>query len=176
MAAQSVCSMAPVLASTKTLPTTPASRSGFLQGSTLSAAPQHILAASRRAPLCIQARYRGTGTDLSKVPPFKRHEQDCGSTEVQVARISARVTQLTSHLKEHKKDYAATRGLVKMLGQRRRLMTYLYKESRPKYEQILRELGVRPLKVQASRGVIVKLTEGSEVEVMGAEEQEAATT
>ena len=46
---------------------------------------------------------------------------------------------------------------------------------RPKYEQVLRELGVRPLKVQASRGVIVKLTEGSEVEVMGAEEQEAAT-
>ena len=80
--------------------------------------------------LLCRARYRGTGTDLSKVPPFKRHEQDCGSTEVQVARISARVTQLTSHLKEHKKDYAATRGLVKMLGQRRRLMTYLYKESR----------------------------------------------
>lgn len=46
---------------------------------------------------------------------------------------------------------------------------------RPKYEQLLRELGVRPLKVQASRGVIVKLTEGSEVEVMGAEEAEAAT-
>jgi hypothetical protein len=46
---------------------------------------------------------------------------------------------------------------------------------RPKYEQLLRELGVRPLKVQASRGVIVKLTEGAEVEVMGAEDAEAAT-
>ena len=77
-----------------------------------------------------RARYRGTGTDLSKVPAFKRHEEDCGSTEVQIARISARVIQLTSHLKEHRKDYAATRGLVKLLGQRRRLMTYIYKESR----------------------------------------------
>ena len=67
---------------------------------------------------------------MSKVPAFKRHEEDCGSTEVQIARISARVTQLTSHLKEHRKDYAATRGLVKLLGQRRRLMTYIYQESR----------------------------------------------
>ena len=67
---------------------------------------------------------------MSKVPAFKRHEEDCGSTEVQIARLSARVIQLTSHLKEHKKDYAATRGLVKLLGQRRRLMTYIYKESR----------------------------------------------
>lgn len=77
-----------------------------------------------------RARYRGTGTDLSKVPAFKRHEEDCGSTEVQIARLSARVTQLTAHLKEHRKDFGATRGLVKMLGQRRRLMTYLYRESR----------------------------------------------
>ncbi len=74
------------------------------------------------------------------MPPFKRHEEDCGSTEVQVARISARVTQLTSHLKEHKKDYAATRGLVKMLGQRRRLMTYLYKESRYTPYRVLRHI------------------------------------
>ena len=80
-------------------------------------------------PIC-RSRYRGTGTDLSKVPAFKRHEEDCGSTEVQIARISARVLQLTSHLKEHRKDYAATRGLVKLLGQRRRLMTYIYQESR----------------------------------------------
>ena len=82
-----------------------------------------------------RARYRGTGTDLSKVPAFKRHEEDCGSTEVQIARISARVIQLTSHLKEHRKDYAATRGLVKLLGQRRRLMTYIYKESRYSFVQ-----------------------------------------
>ena len=53
-----------------------------------------------------------------------------GSTEVQIARISARVLQLTSHLKEHRKDYAATRGLVILLGQRRRLMTYLYRQDR----------------------------------------------
>ena len=55
------------------------------------------------------------------------------------------------------------------------LLTFPNAWCRPKYEQLLRDLGVRPLKVQASRGVIVKLTEGSEVEVMGAEEAEAAT-
>ena len=77
-----------------------------------------------------RSRYRGVGTDLSKVSTFKRHEEDCGSTEVQIARLSARVTQMTSHLKEHRRDYAATRGLVKLLGQRRRLMTYIYRENR----------------------------------------------
>ncbi|CAK0738860.1 hypothetical protein CVIRNUC_001103 [Coccomyxa viridis] len=176
MAAQTMCSMSPSLASTRTAPLAPAVRSGFMQGSALPVSAKHIIAAAPRcASLSIQSRYRGTGTDLSKVPAFKRHEEDCGSTEVQIARLSARVLQLTSHLKEHRKDYAATRGLVKLLGQRRRLMTYIYQESRPKYEELLRELSIRPLKVQASRGVIVKLTEGSEVEVMGAEEQEAAT-
>ena len=67
---------------------------------------------------------------MSKVPAFKRHEADCGSTEVQIARISARVSQLTAHLKQHRKDFGATRGLVALLGQRRRLMTYIYKENR----------------------------------------------
>ena len=85
---------------------------------------------SRCVRVLCRARYRGAGTDLSKVPAFKRHEEDCGSTEVQIARLTARVVQLTSHLKVHRKDFGATRGLVKMLGQRRRLMTYLYKESR----------------------------------------------
>jgi small subunit ribosomal protein S15 len=77
-----------------------------------------------------RARYRGVGTDLSKVDQFKRHTADVGSTEVQIARISARVLQLTAHLKEHRKDFAATRGLVILLGQRRRLLTYLYKHNR----------------------------------------------
>ena len=77
-----------------------------------------------------RARYRGRGTDLSKIDQFKRHANDVGSTEIQIARISARVLQLTSHLKEHRKDYAATRGLIIMLGQRRRLMQYLYRQDR----------------------------------------------
>ena len=80
------------------------------------------------ALLC-RARYRGQGTDLSKVA-FKRHEKDCGSSELQVAALSARVTQLTSHLQEHKKDYASRRGLMVILSRRKALMKYLYRWNR----------------------------------------------
>jgi ribosomal protein S15 len=77
-----------------------------------------------------RAKYRGIGTDQSKVAQFQRAEADTGSTEVQIARISARVEQLTGHLQQHRKDYAATRGLTILLGQRRRLMRYLYQQNR----------------------------------------------
>ena len=105
----------------------------------------------------MDARYRGVGTDLSKVPSLQRSPSDTGSSEVQVARLSARVLQLTSHLQTHRKDYAATRGLMAVLSQRRRLLRYLYKHDRPMYERCLAELGVRPLKANAGRGVMVKL-------------------
>ena len=77
-----------------------------------------------------RARFRGYNTDLSKVAQFKRAPIDTGSTEVQVAQLTARVQQLTTHLQEHRKDYACRRGLVILLGQRRRLMKYLYNVNR----------------------------------------------
>ncbi len=76
------------------------------------------------SPSC-SARYRGHGTDLSKVPQFQRHEGDSGSPEVQIARMSARVLQLTAHLEQHKKDYATRRGLLQILSQRKQMMLYL---------------------------------------------------
>lgn len=103
------------------------------------------------------ARYRGVGTDLSKIPLVIRSPADVGSTEAQVARLSARVIQLTAHLKEHKKDFGATRGLMAILGQRRRLLRYLFKNDRQSYEKTIAVLNVRPLKAQSSRGVFVKL-------------------
>ncbi|EIE27524.1 hypothetical protein COCSUDRAFT_21435 [Coccomyxa subellipsoidea C-169] len=173
--AQVMCNVPQSLASCRCPPSTSASRRGFLQGAAVSAPLSRVSGSPlRTAVLAIEARYRGKGTDLSKVDQFKRHEADVGSTEIQIARISARVLQLTEHLQTHRKDYASTRGLVILLGQRRRLLTYLYKHNRPKYEQLLRELSIRPLKVQAARGVIVKLSEGSEVEVMGAAAVEQA--
>lgn len=105
----------------------------------------------------MEARYRGVGTDLSKVPALQRSPADTGSSEVQVARLSARVTQLTGHLQTHRKDYAATRGLMAILSQRRRLLRYLYKHDRAAYERVLAECGIRPLKASAGRGVMVKL-------------------
>ncbi|CAL8463454.1 g2988 [Coccomyxa elongata] len=173
--AQVTCNLASNLASCRLHPSTSASRTGFFQGTPVPANCRLATSAPRAAALSIEARYRGKGTDLSKVDQFKRHEADVGSTEIQIARLTARVNQLTGHLQTHRKDYASTRGLIIILGQRRRLLQYIYKHNRPKYEQLLRELKIRPLKVQAARGVVVKLTEGSEVVVMGAEEMEAAT-
>lgn len=83
---------------------------------------------------------------MEKVPQFKRHEKDVGSPEVQVAQLSARVTQLTAHLKVHRKDYATTRGLMLILGQRKRLLEYLLIKDRDSYERVVGELGIRRLK------------------------------
>ncbi len=62
-----------------------------------------------------RARYRGINTDKSRVAQFKRAESDTGSSEVQIAQLTARVQQLTAHLQVHRKDYASTRGLMKVL-------------------------------------------------------------
>lgn len=76
-------------------------------------------------PRCRSARYRGQGTDLSKVPQYKRHDSDSGSAEVQIARLSARVLQLTEHLAEHKKDFSTRRGLLTVLSKRKQMLLYL---------------------------------------------------
>ncbi|KFM28619.1 30S ribosomal protein S15 [Auxenochlorella protothecoides] len=89
------------------------------------------------------ARYRGKGTDLSRVPAFQRSSTDSGSSEVQIARLTARVAQLTVHLQEHKKDYASRRGLMQVLSRRKQLLLYLQSTDRPKYEHVLQSLGIR---------------------------------
>jgi small subunit ribosomal protein S15 len=74
---------------------------------------------------------------------FKLHEKDTGSTEVQVALLSNRITYLTDHFKTHKKDHHSRRGLLKLVGQRRRLLNYLKKTDVERYKQIIAELGLR---------------------------------
>lgn len=68
--------------------------------------------------------------DLTKVPSLARHENDVGSTEVQVARLTARVQQISSHLKSNRKDFSGQRGLQQVLNQRKKLLQYLYKKDR----------------------------------------------
>ena len=68
--------------------------------------------------------------NLSKLPQFAKHEKDTGSSEYQVARLTARVEQLSGHLQINKKDYAAKRGLQAILAQRRSLLQYLYRTDR----------------------------------------------
>ncbi|MBE9487231.1 MAG: 30S ribosomal protein S15 [Desulfuromonadales bacterium] len=74
---------------------------------------------------------------------YKRHEGDTGSPEVQVALLTARITYLTEHFKTHKKDHHSRRGLLKMVGQRRRLLDYLIKQDVERYRTIIKALGIR---------------------------------
>ena len=74
---------------------------------------------------------------------FAVHEGDTGSPEVQIAVLTARITYLTEHLKEHKKDHHSRRGLLKMVGHRRRLLAYLNKKDIERYRAILAKLNLR---------------------------------
>jgi ribosomal protein S15 len=71
------------------------------------------------------------------------HEGDTGSPEVQIAVLTARIQYLTEHLKEHKKDHHSRRGLLKMVGHRRRLLSYLYKTDIERYRAIITKLNLR---------------------------------
>ena len=72
-----------------------------------------------------------------------RTEGDTGSTEVQVALLTKRITDLTEHLKTHKKDHHTRRGLLKLVGQRRRLLGYLKKTDIERYRDVVAKLGLR---------------------------------
>jgi small subunit ribosomal protein S15 len=74
---------------------------------------------------------------------YRTHESDTGSPEVQVAILSTRIVNLTSHFKTHKKDHSSRRGLIKLVNQRRRLLTYLKKHNKGSYQKIIGELGIR---------------------------------
>lgn len=74
---------------------------------------------------------------------FKLHDKDTGSPEVQVAILSNRINYLTEHFKTHKKDHHSRRGLLKLVGQRRRLLNYLRKTDVQRYQSIIKELGLR---------------------------------
>ena len=71
------------------------------------------------------------------------HEGDTGSPEVQIAILTARINYLTEHLKVHKKDHHSRRGLLKMVGHRRRLLSYLSKKDINRYREILAQLNLR---------------------------------
>ena len=74
---------------------------------------------------------------------YQAREGDTGSTEVQVALLTDRINQLTSHMAEHRHDYHTQRGLLKLVGQRRRLLAYLSREDVGRYNQLIKRLGLR---------------------------------
>jgi small subunit ribosomal protein S15 len=74
---------------------------------------------------------------------FKTHEADTGSAEVQIALLSERINYLTEHFKAHTKDHHSRRGLLKLVGQRRRLLNYLKNKNVDRYRSVVERLGLR---------------------------------
>jgi small subunit ribosomal protein S15 len=74
---------------------------------------------------------------------FKAHDGDTGSPEVQVAILTERITYLTEHFKVHKKDHHSRRGLLKLVGQRRRMLDYLKSRDLGRYKKLIERLGIR---------------------------------
>jgi small subunit ribosomal protein S15 len=77
------------------------------------------------------------------VVQFGENEQDTGNTRVQVALLTQRINDLTGHLREHRKDHHSRRGLLMLVGQRRRLLNYMQRSDLEGYRSLIRELGLR---------------------------------
>ena len=84
-------------------------------------------------------------TDRKKeiIEKYKTHDSDTGSPEVQIALLSERITYLTDHFRTHKKDHHSRRGLLKIVGQRRRLLDYLKSKDVERYRNLIQSLGIR---------------------------------
>jgi len=77
------------------------------------------------------------------VEKYKQHASDTGSPEVQIALLTSRIQYLTEHLRVHRKDHHSRRGLLKMVGQRRRLLNYLRNKNIDRYRALIADLGIR---------------------------------
>ena len=107
-----------------------------------------IVGEEERAPIITRTKgTQETGLDAAEkraiVAEYKTNEDDTGSTEVQVALLTARINRLTQHLRENKHDESTRRGLLKMVGRRRRLLRYLNRESVSRYRTLISRLGLR---------------------------------
>ena len=79
----------------------------------------------------------------SVIAKFKQHDSDSGSPQVQIGLLTERINTLSPHFKAHKADHHSRRGLLKMVGQRKRLLSYLKKTNLESYRDIIKELGIR---------------------------------
>jgi small subunit ribosomal protein S15 len=77
------------------------------------------------------------------ITKFAKHQGDTGSPEVQVALLTQRINGLSEHFKDHKKDHHSRRGLLRLVGQRRRMLDYLRHQSEDRYKHLITELGLR---------------------------------
>ncbi|HEY9700270.1 MAG TPA: 30S ribosomal protein S15 [Trichocoleus sp.] len=77
------------------------------------------------------------------ITDYQIHETDTGSADIQVAMLTERINKLSAHLRENKKDHSSRRGLLKMIGQRKRLLAYILKHDQERYRGLLTRLGIR---------------------------------
>ena len=83
------------------------------------------------------------GEKINIINKFELHDGDTGSTEIQVALLTEKLNQLTGHMLANRHDFNSQRGLLKMVGKRRRLLTYLSKQDVGRYHKLIKELGLR---------------------------------
>lgn len=86
---------------------------------------------------------RTSKAKVDLIQKYQSHDKDTGSTEVQVAVLTKKISDLTKHLKDHKKDFDSRRGLLMMVGKRRRLLNYLRKNNEEGYQKLIADLGLR---------------------------------
>jgi small subunit ribosomal protein S15 len=77
------------------------------------------------------------------IAEYQVHETDTGSVDLQIAMLTERINRLSAHLQKNKKDYSSRRGLLKMIGHRKRLMAYLLKQDAERYRNLIQKLGIR---------------------------------
>lgn len=77
------------------------------------------------------------------ISEYQIHETDTGSADVQVAMLTERINRLSDHLRQNKKDYASRRGLLKMIGRRKRLLAYINNQDQGRYRELITKLGIR---------------------------------
>jgi len=95
---------------------------------------------SKTAP---KANKKAANGKVDLIKKYQSHKEDTGSTEVQIAILTKKISELTKHLKEHKKDFDSRRGLLMMVGKRRRLLNYLKNTKADEYIKLIADLGLR---------------------------------
>lgn len=104
----------------------------------------HSVEASRDTKKVVpKVSKKSSGGKVDLIKKYQSHKEDTGSTEVQIAILTKKISELTKHLKEHKKDFDSRRGLLMMVGKRRRLLNYLKKTDEDKYIKLIADLGLR---------------------------------
>jgi len=108
------------------------------------------------------------------IKKYRTHKSDTGSSEVQIAILTAEIEDLTKHLKKHKKDHSSRRGLIKKVIQRKRLLRYLEKENQDSFSKLCKKLGIKmtPLTTAEEEEDFLKTVEEEETETEPVNEEE----